>query len=150
MGWPAAPGKVELTRVVDTAGRVRPSGGQGSHMLGALSAATALAVVPADVERVEAGDRVRCLPSWGRIATVASEPAPRAPSGLTHVRADGTAHMVDVSGKAVTARAASRGRPRAAVAPRSSALRDGVTSPRATRSASPGWPASRRSSAPPT
>ncbi len=29
------------------------------------------------------------------------------PGGLTHVRADGSAHMVDVSGKAVTARQAS-------------------------------------------
>lgn len=29
------------------------------------------------------------------------------PGGLTHVRADGTAHMVDVSAKAVTARTAS-------------------------------------------
>ena len=66
VGWPAASGKVELTRVVETAGRVRPSGGQGSHMLGALSAATALAVVPADVERVEAGDRLRCLPLLGQ------------------------------------------------------------------------------------
>ena len=35
-------------------------------MLGALSAATALAVVPADVDRVEAGDRVRCLPLLGQ------------------------------------------------------------------------------------
>ncbi|HYN68289.1 MAG TPA: gephyrin-like molybdotransferase Glp [Ornithinibacter sp.] len=65
-GWVAAPGKVELTRVVETAGRVRPSGGQGSHVLGALSAATALAVVPADVDRVEPGDRVRCLPLLGQ------------------------------------------------------------------------------------
>ena len=65
-GWPAAPGKVELTRVVETAGRVRPSGGQGSHVLGALSAATALAVVPADVERVEPGDVLRCLPLLGQ------------------------------------------------------------------------------------
>jgi molybdopterin molybdotransferase len=65
-GWAAAPGKVELTRVVETAGRVRPSGGQGSHVLGALSAATALAVVPADVDRVEVGDRVRCLPLLGQ------------------------------------------------------------------------------------
>jgi len=61
-----APGKVELTRVVEAAGRVRPSGGQGSHVLGALSAATALAVVPADVDRVEPGDRVRCLPLLGQ------------------------------------------------------------------------------------
>ncbi len=66
VGWPAAPGKVELTRVVEVAGRVRPSGGQGSHVLGALSAATALAVVPADVERVEPGDRLRCLPLLGQ------------------------------------------------------------------------------------
>jgi molybdopterin molybdotransferase len=65
-GWSAAPGKVELTRVVETAGRVRPYGGQGSHMLGALSAATALALVPADVDRVEPGDRVRCLPLLGQ------------------------------------------------------------------------------------
>ena len=53
-------------------------------------------------------------------------PASAAPSGLTHVRADGTAHMVDVSAKAVTARrAAAAGRvllSPAAVA----ALRDGV------------------------
>ena len=66
VGWPAAPGKVELTRVVEVAGRVRPSGGQGSHVLGALSAATALAVVPADVERVEPGDVLRCLPLLGQ------------------------------------------------------------------------------------
>ena len=66
VGWRAAPGKVELTRVVETAGRVRPYGGQGSHMLGALSAATALALVPADVERVEPGDHVRCLPLLGQ------------------------------------------------------------------------------------
>lgn len=64
--WEAAPGKVELTRVVETAGRVRPSGGQGSHVLGALSGATALAVVPADVDRVEPGDLLRCLPLLGQ------------------------------------------------------------------------------------
>ena len=65
-GWAAAPGKVDLTRVVEVNGRVRPSGGQGSHVLGALSAATALAVVPADVDRVEPGDRLRCLPLLGQ------------------------------------------------------------------------------------
>jgi len=36
---------------------VRSAGGQGSNMLGALSRADALAVIPAGV-RVEAGDRV--------------------------------------------------------------------------------------------
>ena len=54
-----------------------------------------------------------------------TDPTERAP-GLTHVRPDGTAHMVDVSAKAVTARQASaRGRvllSAAAVA----ALRDGT------------------------
>jgi cyclic pyranopterin phosphate synthase len=54
---------------------------------------------------------------------VASDPPS---TGLTHVRADGTAHMVDVSAKAVTARrAAAAGRvllSPAAVA----ALREGV------------------------
>nr|WP_256388460.1 cyclic pyranopterin monophosphate synthase MoaC [Humibacillus sp. DSM 29435] len=34
-------------------------------------------------------------------------PPSESPSGLTHLRADGTAHMVDVSAKAVTAREAS-------------------------------------------
>lgn len=64
--WRTAPGKVELTRVVEEGGRVRPSGGQGSHVLGALAGATALAVVPADVDRVEAGDTLRCLPLLGK------------------------------------------------------------------------------------
>ncbi len=42
---------------------------------------------------------------------MASDPSTPPPAGLTHVRADGTAHMVDVSGKAVTARrAAAAGR----------------------------------------
>ncbi len=56
---------------------------------------------------------------------MASDPATPAP-GLTHVRADGTAHMVDVSGKAVTARrAAAAGR--VLLSPAAvGALRDGV------------------------
>ncbi len=36
----------------------RPAGGQGSHMLGALSRADGLAVVPVDVARLEAGQAV--------------------------------------------------------------------------------------------
>jgi molybdopterin molybdotransferase len=64
--WSAAPGKVEYTRVVELSGRVRPSGGQGSHVLGALAEATALAMVPADVDRVAPGDVVRCLPLLGQ------------------------------------------------------------------------------------
>ena len=66
VGWPTVAGKVELTRVTERAGRISPSGGQGSHVLGALAAATALAVVPADVEHVAAGSVVRCLPLLGQ------------------------------------------------------------------------------------
>jgi molybdopterin molybdotransferase len=66
VGWGAAPGKVELTRVVESAAGVRPSGGQGSHVLGALAAATALALVPADVDRVVPGLRLRCIPLLGQ------------------------------------------------------------------------------------
>ena len=57
--------KAEMTRVVDSDGTVRPSGGQGSHVLGALAEATALAMVPAEVEQIQPGDTVRCLPLLG-------------------------------------------------------------------------------------
>lgn len=40
---------------------VRPAGGQGSHMLGALARANALVVVPEDVTEVKAGDAVAVL-----------------------------------------------------------------------------------------
>jgi molybdopterin molybdotransferase len=63
--WPSAPGKVEMTRVVEADGVVRPSGGQRSHVLGALAGATALAVVPPEVSEVAAGDTVVCLPLLG-------------------------------------------------------------------------------------
>ncbi|MTB70914.1 cyclic pyranopterin monophosphate synthase MoaC [Arsenicicoccus sp. MKL-02] len=54
-----------------------------------------------------------------------TDPTPEAPR-LTHVRADGSAHMVDVSAKAVTARSATaRGRVLLA-APAVAALRDGT------------------------
>ncbi|PKW27496.1 gephyrin-like molybdotransferase Glp [Phycicoccus duodecadis] len=63
--WSTIAGRTELTRVVEEGGVVRPSGGQGSHVLGALAEASALAVVPADVERVEQGATVLCLPLLG-------------------------------------------------------------------------------------
>ncbi len=51
---------------------------------------------------------------------------PPTPARLTHVRADGTAHMVDVSGKAVTARRASAAG-RVLLSPAAvAALRDGT------------------------
>lgn len=53
-------------------------------------------------------------------------PGSAAGSGLTHVRADGSAHMVDVSAKAVTARRA-RAAGRVLLAPAAvAALRDGT------------------------
>lgn len=49
-----------------------------------------------------------------------------APSGLTHLRSDGTAHMVDVTAKRVTARSASA-RGRVLLSPEAvAALRDGT------------------------
>ena len=65
-GWSSVPGKVELTRVVLGPDGARPSGGQGSHMLGALAAATHLAVVDAATTRIEPGDAVHLLPLVGQ------------------------------------------------------------------------------------
>jgi molybdopterin biosynthesis enzyme len=58
-------GKVHFARVaatVDAGGklRVRSSGGQGSHQLGAAARADALAVLP-DGDGVPAGDQVRVI-----------------------------------------------------------------------------------------
>lgn len=124
-GWSSVPGKVEFSRVVLDADGVRPSGGQGSHMLGALADATHLAVVDADTAEISAGDTVRLLPLLGQDEAVSSEEGHPAQS-LTHVRADGSAHMVDVSAKAVTAREASA-RGRVLLSPAAvGALRDGT------------------------
>jgi molybdopterin molybdotransferase len=65
-GWSSVPGKVEFTRVALGAEGVRPSGGQGSHMLGALAAATHLAVVDAATTAIEPGDAVHLLPLVGQ------------------------------------------------------------------------------------
>jgi molybdopterin molybdotransferase len=59
-------GKMEFLRVVLDDDRVRLAGGQGSHMLGALAAADALAVIPAEVTEVQPGEPVECLPLLGR------------------------------------------------------------------------------------
>jgi molybdopterin molybdotransferase len=63
--WQSVEGKMEFTRVVFDDDRVRPAGGQGSHMLGALAAADALAVVPPEVSQVDEGDELLCLPLLG-------------------------------------------------------------------------------------
>lgn len=65
-GWSSVSGKVELTRVVLEDDGVRPSGGQGSHMLGALAGATHLAVVDAGTSEIRPGDAVRLLPLVGQ------------------------------------------------------------------------------------
>jgi molybdopterin molybdotransferase len=62
----SVPGKMEFLRVVLDDDRARLAGGQGSHMLGALAAADALAVIPEDVTRVEPGEPIECLPLLGR------------------------------------------------------------------------------------
>ncbi len=64
--WSKVVGRTEMTRVVVEDGVAMPSGGQGSHMLGALASATALAVVPAEADGVREGDRLRCVPLLGR------------------------------------------------------------------------------------
>ena len=65
-GWSSVAGKVEFTRVVLDDDGVRPSGGQGSHMLGALAEATHLAVVDAGTTEIRPGDPVHLLPLVGQ------------------------------------------------------------------------------------
>lgn len=63
--WPSADGKVEFTRVRVEGGVALPARGQGSHMLGALASANALAVVPADTAYVNAGDTLAAVSLLG-------------------------------------------------------------------------------------
>ncbi len=73
-GWPSPEGRTQFVRVLldEQAGEptMRSAGGQGSHVLQALADADALAVVPADVTRVEPGDVLDYRPfagrGWGR------------------------------------------------------------------------------------
>ncbi len=65
VGWTSIGGRVDCTRVVVGTDGLRPSGGQGSHQLGAMAEATALALVPAEVDRVVAGRVLTCLPLLG-------------------------------------------------------------------------------------
>lgn len=111
---------------------VRSAGGQGSHVLQALADANALAYVPGEVTRVRPGQvldihpvRISRPPGGGRGGAAPGATGSAGGSGLTHVRA-GSAHMVDVSAKAVTARRA-RAAGRVLLAPAAvAALRDGT------------------------
>ena len=64
--WKAPAGKVQFARVIlsrkGSGHTVAIAGLQGSHALGGLAKANALAVIPAEVTLVRAGDTVRCHP----------------------------------------------------------------------------------------
>ena len=108
--------------VRDAAGRVRVrlAGGQGSHVLSALAAADALAVIPEPLERAEAGTEVelrwldRGVSHRTRTASHREQEGPMDRSDatraerrrLTHVDRRGRPRMVDVSAKPATARRA--------------------------------------------
>lgn len=65
--WSSPAGREQVLPVrLDDDGRVRPAGPSGGHRLGALARADALAVVPADVTAVSAGDVVPVLVLPGR------------------------------------------------------------------------------------
>ena len=61
VAWRSVEGKVEFTRVRVAGGAATPMTGQGSHMLGALGAANALAVVPPACAAVEVGQRLSVI-----------------------------------------------------------------------------------------
>ncbi|MGI8949547.1 MAG: molybdopterin molybdotransferase MoeA [Ornithinimicrobium sp.] len=72
--WSSPEGKQQFARVVvesDTTGAyaVRPAGGGGSHLVGGLAGADALAVVPARTGEVAVGSmvQVQALRPWGEI-----------------------------------------------------------------------------------
>jgi cyclic pyranopterin phosphate synthase len=119
-------GRTQIARAVavrDEAGwHADPVWGQASHFVADLSRANAFLIVPADVTQLAAGDEVEMwlldgdgarLTAWPADLEAEAEGAGGAVDaagssrGLTHVRADGSAHMVDISAKDVTAREAS-------------------------------------------
>jgi len=64
--WTAPAGKVQFARIVlshNGSGYMAAIAGiQGSHALGSMAGANALAVIPADVTSIRAGDQVLCHP----------------------------------------------------------------------------------------
>ena len=78
-GWTSVPGKTEFTRVTLRRGVMTPASGQGSHMVGALSDANALAIVPPEVTSVAEGDVLSCLRMVG---TLPANPAHREGNSL--------------------------------------------------------------------
>lgn len=73
-GWSSPEGKQQYARVTvesDTTGAyaVRPAGAGGSHLVGGMAGADALAIVPAEMTEVEVGAQVDVQPlrPWGEI-----------------------------------------------------------------------------------
>lgn len=64
-GWSSIEGKTEFTRVRLQDGTAWPATGQGSHMVGALADANALAIVGPDITKVSPGQVVDCIPLLG-------------------------------------------------------------------------------------
>ncbi|MGB6245972.1 gephyrin-like molybdotransferase Glp [Gordonia sp. (in: high G+C Gram-positive bacteria)] len=62
-GWRSRPGRMQILPAVVDEQTVRPAarGGSGSHLVSSLADATALALVPADVETVAAGDPITVI-----------------------------------------------------------------------------------------
>ena len=152
-------GRTQIARAVavrDEAGwHADPVWGQASHFVADLSRANAFLIVPADVTQLAAGDEVEMwlldgdgarLTAWPADLEAEAEAdldaeaeaegaggavdAAGSSRGLTHVRADGSAHMVDISAKNVTAREASAAgrvllRPQAVTALRSGGVPKG-------------------------
>lgn len=134
LGSPA--GRTQVARAVavrDHSGwHADPVWGQASHFVADLSRANAFLLIPPEVTQMAPGDEVEMwlldgaegrLSAWEAEGSTAPDShaerqphsggvtAPDSPArdgrSLTHVRADGSAHMVDVSAKKVTAREAS-------------------------------------------
>jgi molybdopterin molybdotransferase len=64
--WSSAAGKGEFTRVRLEEGVAVPVGVQGSHVLGAMAQANALAIVPAETVSVSPGDALTCVRLLGQ------------------------------------------------------------------------------------
>ncbi len=119
LGSPA--GRTQVARAVavrdDSGWHADPVWGQASHFIADLSRANAFLIIPPDVTELAAGDEVEMwlldgaegrLSAWeAKHGHTAPDSVGRAGPALTHVRADGSAQMVDVSAKKVTAREAS-------------------------------------------
>jgi molybdenum cofactor biosynthesis protein MoaC len=135
LGSPA--GRTQIARAVavrDGSGWLAdPVWGQASHFVADLSRANALLLVPAEVTQLAAGDEVEMWLLDGAESPASRGAEDRASVGepedevrrhhserstpregvdttatsLTHVRADGSARMVDVSAKEITSRSAS-------------------------------------------